>query len=132
MPSKSSGHKDALASLGTSAPHASGWNVAAASIEPLYNLMMGATEVILTIDLPYVTQRDVKLSCPAENVLELSAKTTRKITFRDLGVKHRHGEFTCYHVLIRTPVLVDRRKIKTRFKRGVLEIHLGRRKIGQL
>jgi HSP20 family molecular chaperone IbpA len=111
-----------------SASHVSGWNVAAACIEPLYNLMVGPTEVVLTIDLPYVNQRQVKLACPANDVLELYAETNRKITFGDLGIKHRHGEFTCYHARIRTPVPIDETKIKTHFKRGVLEIHLPRLK----
>jgi HSP20 family molecular chaperone IbpA len=90
--------------------------------------MVGATEVILTIDLPYVDQNKVKLGCPANDVLEILAETTRKITFKDLGIKHRHGEFTCYHARIRTPVPVDEARIKTHFKRGVLEVHLPRLK----
>jgi HSP20 family molecular chaperone IbpA len=105
-----------------------GWNVTAACIEPLYNLMVGATEIVLTIDLPYVDQKQVKLACPADDVLEIHAETIRKITFKDLGIKHRHGEFTCYHVRIRTPVPVDESNIKTRFKRGVLEVHVARLK----
>ncbi len=108
--------------------HASGWNIAAACIEPLYNLMVGAKEVVLTIDLPYVNQKQVKLGCPANDVLEIDAETSRKITFRDLGIKHRHGEFTCYHARIRTPFPIDKTKIKTKFKRGVLEVHLPRLK----
>jgi HSP20 family molecular chaperone IbpA len=100
--------------------------VAHASIEPLYNVMVGATEVVLTIDLPYVNQKLVKLSCPANDVVEVSAETIRKITFKDLGIKHRHGEFTSYHAMIRTPVPVDERKIKTGFKRGVLVVHMPR------
>jgi HSP20 family molecular chaperone IbpA len=107
-------------------PHVSGWNVVAASIEPLYNLMVGATEIILTIDLPYVNQEQVKLFCPATDVIEISAETSRKITFKDLGFKHRHGEFTSYRARIRTPVPVDESRIKKHFKRGVLEIHLPR------
>ncbi len=108
--------------------HASGWNIATACIEPLYNLMVGATEVILTIDLPYVNQKQVKLGCPADDVLEIDAETSRKITFKELGIKHRHGEFTCYHARIRTPFPIDETKIKTKFKRGVLEVHLPRLK----
>ncbi len=106
----------------------SGWNVAGACIEPLYNLTVGATEVVLTIDLPYVDQKHVELGCPENDIVELLAQTSRKITFHDLGIKHRHGEFTCYHARIRMPVPVDESKIKADFKRGVLEVHLGRLK----
>lgn len=108
--------------------HNSGWNVAAACIEPLHNLTVAAAEVILTIDLPYVNQKEVKLTCPANDVVEIYAETNRKITFKDLGVKHRHGEFTCYHARIRIPVPIDENRIKMHFKRGVLEVHLPRLK----
>lgn len=108
--------------------HNSGWNVAAASIEPLHNLTVAAAEVILTIDLPYVNQKEVKLSFPANDVVEIYAVTNRKITFKDLGVKHRHGEFTCYHARIRIPVPIDENRIKMHFKSGVLEVHLSRLK----
>ena len=107
-------------------PHVSGWNVVAASIEPLYNLMVGAAEIILTVDLPYVNQEQVKVFFHATDVIEISAETSRMITFKDLGIKHRHGEFTCYRARIRTPVPVDESRIKKHFKRGVLEIHLPR------
>lgn len=106
--------------------HGSGWNVAAACIEPLHNLMVAASEVVLTIDLPYVNQKQVKLRCPANDVVEVYAETTKKITFKDLGVKHRHGEFTCYHARISIPVPVDENRINTHFKHGVLEVHLPR------
>jgi len=111
-----------------SVEHGSGWNVAGACIEPLHNLTVAATEVVLTIDLPYVDQRQVKLRCPSDDVLEVYAETTRRITFKDLGAKHRHGEFTCYHARIRIPVPVDESRISTQFKRGVLEVHLRRLK----
>ena len=89
---------------------------------------MGATEVVLTIDLPYVNQKQVKLGCPEDDIVEILAQTSRKITFKDLGIKHRHGEFTCYHARIRMPIPVDERKMKADFKRGVLEVHLARLK----
>lgn len=109
-------------------PHGSGWNAAAASIQPLFNLFVAATEVVLTVDLPYVDQKHVKLNCPTDDSLEVYAETNRKITFRELGAKHRHGEFTCYHAIIRMPVPVDEKKISKKFKRGVLEIHIPRLK----
>jgi len=108
--------------------HTSGWNVVGACIEPLHNLTMVASEIVLTIDLPYVNQKQVRLSCPSDDVLEVYAETARKITFKDLGIKHRHGEFTCYHARIRIPVPFDENRIKSRFKRGVLEVHLPRLK----
>ena len=108
----------------SSVSHMSGWNILGACIEPLHNLTMAATEVVLTIDLPYVNQKQVRLTCPSNDVLEVYAETARRITFKDLGAKHRHGEFTCYHARIRIPVPIDERRIKSHFKRGVLEVRL--------
>ena len=89
---------------------------------------MAAEEVVLTVDLPYVEQKGVKLKCPTKDSLEVYAQTKRKITFKDLGIKHRHGEFTCYHAIIRMPVPVNERKITKKFKRGVLEVRIPRLK----
>ena len=111
----------------TSPPHSPGWNVAAACIQPLYNLFVTAKDVVLTVDLPYVEQKGVKLKRSTEDSIELYAETNRKITFRDLGIKHRHGEFTCFHAIIRMPVPVDERKLTKKFKRGLLEVHIPRK-----
>ena len=105
-----------------------GWNVAASCIEPLYSVFVAAAEVVLTIDLPYVNSKNVRLECPTNDVVEIFAKTSRKITFRALGAKHRHGEFTCYHVRIRMPAQVDEKRMVSEFKRGVLEVHIPRLK----
>lgn len=85
-----------------------------------------AREVVITVDLPYVNEKQVKLTCPTNDCIEVYAETNRKITFKDLGMKHRHGEFNCYHARIRIPVPVDEKGMSTRFKRGVLEIHVPR------
>jgi HSP20 family molecular chaperone IbpA len=111
----------------TQQPLSSGWNVLAACIHPLYNLFVTAEEVVLTVDLPYVQPKAVKLSCPTKDSIEVYAETNRKITFKDLGIKHRHGEFTCYHAIIRMPVPVKERKATKKFKRGLLEVHIPRK-----
>ena len=111
----------------TSPLQSSGWNVAAACIHPLYNLTVTATEVVLTVDLPYVEHKGVKLGPTTEDSIEVYAETTRKITFKDLGIKHRHGEFNCYHAIIQLPVPVNKKKVTKKFKRGLLEVHLARR-----
>lgn len=106
--------------------HGSGWNAAAACIQPLYDLFVGPAEVVVTVDLPYVDQKRVKLRCPTEDIMEVFAETNRRITFKDLGAKHRHGEFTCYRASIRIPVPVDEKKMTKEFKRGILEVHIPR------
>ena len=108
--------------------HGSGWNVAAACIHPLYDLFVAPTEVVLTFDLPFVNQKQVKVRCPTDDSVEVFAETSKKITFKDLGAKHRHGEFTCYRAMVQIPVPVDEKRISTKFKSGILEVHIPRLK----
>jgi HSP20 family molecular chaperone IbpA len=89
---------------------------------------VGPTEVVLTFDLPYVDQKKVKLTCPTDDSVEVYAETSKKITFKDLGVKHRHGEFTCYRALVQIPVPVNEKKLSSKFKSGILEVHIPRLK----
>ena len=108
--------------------HGSGWNVSSACIQPLYNLFVALNEVVLTVDLPFVNEKSVKLQRPSADSIELYAETKRTITFKDLGAKHRHGEFTCYRAMIRMPVPVDHKRVTKKFKGGLLEVHIHRSK----
>jgi len=105
---------------------APGWNEAAQSIEPLYNIAVGSSEVILTVDLPYVNQEEVTLKVPADDTVEIYANTKRRITFADMGVRHRGGQFKSYHARVHMPVPVLESGMTSKFKRGVLEVRLPR------
>jgi HSP20 family molecular chaperone IbpA len=104
----------------------SSWNETAESIEPLYNITVGSSEVIVTMDLPYVNPEEVTLKLPADDVIEIYANTKRRITFADMGVSHRHGQFKSYHTRVHMPVPVVESGMTSKFKRGVLEIRLPR------
>jgi HSP20 family molecular chaperone IbpA len=104
----------------------SSWNETAESIEPLYSISVGSSEVIVTVDLPYVNPEEVTLKLPADDVVEVYANTKRRITFADLGVRHRGGQFRSYHTRIHMPVPVVELGMASKFKRGVLEIRLPR------
>ncbi len=106
--------------------YASAWNEAAQSIEPLYNIAVGSSEVIVTVDLPYVDPQQVAIKLPADDTIEISANTKRRITFADLGVRHRGGQFKSYHALIHMPVQVVESGMTSKLKRGVLEVRLPR------
>jgi len=104
----------------------SSWNETAESIEPLYNITVGSSEVIVTVDLPYVNPEEVTLKLPADDMVEIHASTKRRITFADMGVRHRGGQFKFYHTRIHMPVPVVESGMISKFKRGVLEIRLPR------
>jgi hypothetical protein len=72
----------------------SSWNETTESIEPLYNISVGSSEVIVTVDLPYVNPEEVTLKLPADDVVEIYANTKHRITFADMGVRHRGARRT--------------------------------------
>jgi len=105
-------------------PFRSGWDEAACSIEPLSNIAVGAEEITVTVDLPLVDDRHVRVQVHGGDTVEVYAKTKRTVRFDDLGIKHRRGEFTCYRALIELPEPVDGARVVHHLKRGILEIRL--------
>jgi HSP20 family molecular chaperone IbpA len=105
---------------------ASGWNETCSTIEPLSEIILGASEVVVTMDLPYVDPNAVQVSVKADDVIDVQAKTKHKISMHDLGVKHRKSEFSLYHTVLHMPVPVNEEGITYKMKRGILEIRLPR------
>jgi len=103
------------------------WNLKACTIEPLRNMHITPTEVIITADLPFTEKDAVKVKAIDDNALEITAKMRRKIKSEELGITHRRGEFHSLHCQIRIPTPVDTSKMKTTFNKGMLEIRLPRR-----
>lgn len=104
----------------------SGWNEVACCIEPLYNVFVGGSEIILTIDLPYVEPNSVKIRVAADDTIDVSANTIKPISLKDFGMHHRTGEFSRYQTRIHIPVPVDEAGITTKLKRGILEVRMPR------
>lgn len=104
------------------------WNLKKCTIEPLREIMVAPTEVVVTVDLPYTEKKMVQVKPVGKNSLEISAKMKRKIRLDDLGVTHCKGEFQKFHCHIRIPVPVNIDKMNTYHKRGILEIHIPRRR----
>jgi HSP20 family molecular chaperone IbpA len=102
----------------------SGWDEISRSIEPLSSLMVGAEEITITVDLPLVDDKQVKVQVHGVDTVEVYARTRRTVRFDDLGIKHRSGEFTCYHTMMELPEPVDATKVIHCLKRGILEIRL--------
>ena len=103
-----------------------GWNETCSTIEPLSDIILGAAEIVVTMDLPYVDPEAVQVNVKADDIIEVQAKTKHKIRLHDLGVKHRKGEFSLYHTVLHMPVPVNEEGMTYKLKRGILEIHLPR------
>jgi len=103
------------------------WNCRACTMEPLREVMVTPTEVIVTVDLPYTEENTIQVKPIEKNVIEISARMRRKIRFDDFGITHYKGEFQTFHCRTRIPVPVFMEKLEIRFKKGILEIRLPRK-----
>jgi len=103
------------------------WNHRACTIEPLRNIMVTPTEVIVTVDLPYAEENTISVKPIGGDTIEISAKMKRKMRFDDFGITHYKGEFKTLYCQTRIPLPVYMDKMELRFKKGILEIHLPRK-----
>ena len=103
----------------------SGWDELSSCIEPLSNIFVGASDVVITIDMPYVDRDSVRIEI-RDDVVEVLAKTEKPICLDEMGLRHRMGRFNSYHAVLRVPVPVDKDRMEARLKRGILEIRLPR------
>lgn len=103
------------------------WNHKACTMEPLRNIMVAPTEVIVTVDLPYAEENTIRVKPVSRDTIEILAKMKRKVRFDDFGITQYEGEFETLHCQTRVPVPVYMDKMELRFKKGILEIHLPRK-----
>lgn len=103
------------------------WDHRECTIEPLRDVMVTPTEVIVTVDLPYTEENTIQINPIGKNLIEISAKMKRKIGFTDFGITHYKGEFQTLRCRTRIPVPVYMDKMQVRLKKGVLEIRLPRK-----
>jgi len=103
------------------------WNCRSSTMEPLRDIMVTPTEVIVTVDLPYTEENTIQVKPVDKNVIEVSAKMRRKIRFDDFGITHHKGEFQTFHCRTRIPLPVHMDKMEIRFKKGILEVRLPRK-----
>jgi len=104
------------------------WDLQSCCLEPLCSVFVSVDEVVVTADLPNIDPRNIKVEAVAEDLIEIAAKMKRKLHFEDFGVTHRQGEFSAFRCQTRIPVPVNIKQMKTQFKRGILEVHLPRKK----
>jgi len=103
------------------------WNQRTCTIEPLRDIMITPTEVIVTVDLPYVKENTIQVKPLDRNTIEISAAMSQKICFDDFGMTHYRGEFQKLQCRTRIPVAVNMSNMKIRFKKGILEIRIPRK-----
>ena len=104
------------------------WDIESCCLEPLCNVFVSADEVVVTADLPNIDPKTINVEAVNANMVEIKASMKRKIRFHDFGITHREGEFSSFRCNVRIPVPADMKKMETKFKRGILEVHIPRKK----
>jgi HSP20 family molecular chaperone IbpA len=104
------------------------WDLKTCAIEPLREITVKSTEVVVTVDLPYANEKTVRVEAVDASSLEIFAEMKKKIRLTELGVTHRKGMIQRFHAWIRIPVKVNMDKMKIQQKKGILEIKLPRKR----
>jgi len=104
------------------------WDLRSCCVEPLCSVFVATDEVVVTADLPNTDTDTIKVEQVNAETLEIRAEMKRKIRFNELGITHRQGEFQFFRCQTHIPVSVDAKRMQTKFKRGILEVHLPRKK----
>lgn len=104
------------------------WNQKMSTIEPLRDMVITPIEVILTVDLPLTKENTLQVKPLGGNMLEISAQMKRKMTFKEMGITHQKAEFERFLFHSHIPVPVQTSKMKIHFKKGMLEVHLPRKR----
>lgn len=104
------------------------WDVESHCLEPLCNIFVATEEVVVTADLPYAVPDSIRVEAVSKDLIEIAANMKRKLCFDDFGITHRKGEFSTFRCQVRVPVPVDASRAKIQFRRGILEVHLPRKR----
>jgi HSP20 family protein len=97
-------------------------------MEPLTDIRETEDEIIMTVDLPFVSSKeDIELYV-YEQAVEINAKTKRSIRWDRWGAHHRYMEFNHYRKVVELPVKVDPNAVRATFKAGILEIRIRKKK----
>ena len=103
----------------------SGFNATAARDFPPINIWLGENSVVLTAELPGVTNDDVNLSLQ-EDVLTLAGKREPKPQEQNVNWQRRERAYGSFSRAVQLPFRVDPDKVQARFSDGILEIEVQR------
>jgi len=99
------------------------WNLTDGSLEPLGEVRELEKTVQVTVDLPLVRRKDIKVKL-AGDILQIDAELNRCITFNRWGTVQKKCEFRSFHKSFRLPTKVTTIGAKARFRKGVLVVEL--------
>jgi HSP20 family molecular chaperone IbpA len=103
------------------------WDLKAGTMEPLKEMKVTPTEVVVTVDLPLTVESSLQIKPLDAETLEISAKMRRTVQFKEFGATHHEGEFQRFHCHMQIPVPAKMDDMKIKFKKGLLELHIPRK-----
>ncbi|MCJ7635740.1 Hsp20/alpha crystallin family protein [Candidatus Bathyarchaeota archaeon] len=103
------------------------WNLKRGSLEPLTSVSETEDKIIIEIDLPLVSKKDIYLRLVEEG-LEVEASLSRYVRLERWGTMQRSCEFKYLYKIVPLPSPAVSEDAKATFKKGILRVELRKRK----
>ncbi len=103
------------------------WNLKRGSLEPLTSVSETEDKIIIEIDLPLVSKKDISLRLVEEG-LEVEASLSRYVRLERWGTIQRSCEFKYLYKIVPLPSPAVSEDAKVTFKKGILRVELRKRK----
>jgi HSP20 family molecular chaperone IbpA len=105
------------------------WNIKTSCLHALSNVSITSREIIVTTDMPNIDLETINIKIVDELTLEIMAKLKKKVSFTDLGIYHRRGEFSFLRCQNLLQVAVDLEKMKISYEEGIIEVRIPRKDV---
>ncbi len=99
------------------------WDLIDGSLEPLGDVREFEKMVRVTVDLPLVQKKDIKVRL-AGDTLAIDAQLSRCVTFNRWGTVQKKCEFRSFHKSFGLPTRVTTTGARATFRKGVLVVEL--------
>ena len=99
------------------------WDLVDGSLEPLGEVREFEKMVRVTVDLPLVRKKDIKVRLVGDT-LAIDAELNRVVTFNRWGTVQKKCEFRSFHKSFSLPTRVTTTGAKATFRKGVLVVEL--------
>ena len=103
------------------------WNLKRGSLEPLTSFSETEDKIIIEIDLPLVSKKDIHLRLVEEG-LEVEASLSRFVRLEHWGTVQRSCEFKYFYKIVQLTSPAVSEGAKTTFKKGIFKVELRTRK----
>ena len=100
------------------------WSATGRCLEPLVQVQNREQDLLVTVDLPCVENKDDVVLQVTEDSLEVSASFKKVVRWERLGLLKRKVEFQSFRRVVPLPEKVQLEGATASFKRGILQVTL--------